>query len=153
MPSRSSARKLAPDAALAAFERAVQQHARVPMPFERARTLLLLGTAQRRAKRRAAARATLAAAEALFTDVGTDFWARRARAEIARLGGRRPRDRDDLTPTEAQIAEAAAEGRSNREIAERLFVSERTVEANLTRIYRKLGVRSRVQLARRLPHA
>jgi DNA-binding CsgD family transcriptional regulator len=140
------------DAALAAFERAVQQHARVPMPFELARTLLLLGAAQRRAKRRAAARATLEAAEALFTDVGTDFWAGRARAEIARLGGRRARDRDELTPTEARIAEAAAEGRSNREIAATLFLSERTVEANLTRVYRKLGVRSRAQLARRLPN-
>jgi DNA-binding CsgD family transcriptional regulator len=140
------------DAALAAFERAVEQHARVPMPFERARTLLLLGTAQRRAKRRADARATLEAAEALFTDVGTDFWARRARAEIARLGGRRARDRDELTPTEARIAEAAAEGRSNREIAATLFLSERTVEANLTRVFRKLGVRSRAQLGRRLPN-
>lgn len=79
------------------------------------------------------------------------LWAERARGEIARLGGRRARDSDELTKTERRIAELAAEGRSNREIAGELFVSERTVEANLTRAYRKLGVRSRTELARRLP--
>jgi DNA-binding NarL/FixJ family response regulator len=75
----------------------------------------------------------------------------RAGAEIARLGGPRASDRDELTVTERRIAELAATGRSNREIAGELFLSERTVEANLTRIYRKLGVRSRTELARRLP--
>ena len=74
-----------------------------------------------------------------------------ARGDRARLGGRRVRDRDELTETERRIAELAADGRSNREIAGELFVSERTVEANLTRAYRKLGVRSRTELARRLP--
>ena len=73
--------------------------------------------------------------------------ARRSR----RLGGRRAKDSDELTETERRIAELAADGRSNREIAGELFVSERTVEANLTRAYRKLGVRSRTELARRLP--
>ena len=106
---------------------------------------------QRRAKQRAEARATLESALAVFEELGAALWAERARAEIARLGGRRARDRDELTETERRIAELAADGRSNREIAGELFVSERTVEANLTRAYRKLGVRSRTELARRLP--
>jgi DNA-binding CsgD family transcriptional regulator len=67
---------------------------------------------------------------------------------MARLGGRRAQDSEELTPTERRIAEEVAAGRSNREVAAVLFVAERTVEANLTRIYRKLGVRSRSQLAR-----
>ena len=126
-------------------------HEDVPQPFDRARTLLALGTVQRRAKQRADARRTLETALALFEELGAALWTERARAEIARLGGRRARDRDELTETERRIAELAASGRSNREIAGELFVSERTVEANLTRAYRKLGVRSRTELARRLP--
>ena len=126
-------------------------HDAVPQPFDRARTLLALGSVQRRAKRRAEARATLEAALAVFEELGAALWAERARAEIARLGGRRVRDRDELTETERRIAELAADGRSNREIAGELFVSERTVESNLTRAYRKLGVRSRTELARKLP--
>ena len=126
-------------------------HEDVPQPFDRARTLLALGTIQRRAKQRAEARTTLESALAVFEELGAALWAERARAEIARLGGRRARDRDELTETERRIAELAADGRSNREIAGELFVSERTVESNLTRAYRKLGVRSRTELARRLP--
>ena len=105
---------------------------------------------QRRAKQRAAARRSLDAATAAFADVEAPLWAERATAEIGRLGGRRAADRDELTESERRIAELAAEGRPNREIAALLFVSERTVESNLTRAYRKLGVRSRTQLARRL---
>jgi DNA-binding CsgD family transcriptional regulator len=139
------------DDALADLTEAVALHADVPQPFDRARTLLVLGTAQRRAKQRADARVSLEAALAVFEELGAALWADRARAEIARLGGRRARDGDELTETERRIAELAADGRSNREIAGELFVSERTVEANLTRAYRKLGVRSRTELARRLP--
>jgi DNA-binding CsgD family transcriptional regulator len=137
--------------ALADLAEAVELHSEVPQPFDRARTLLALGTAQRRAKQRAEARISLEAALAVFEELGAALWADRARAEIARLGGRRARDSDELTETERRIAELAADGRSNREIAGELFVSERTVEANLTRAYRKLGVRSRTELARRLP--
>ena len=137
--------------ALADLQEAVALHAEVPQPFDRARTLLVLGTAQRRAKQRAEARVSLEAALAVFEELGAPLWADRARAEIARLGGRRAKDPDVLTETERRIAELAADGRSNREIAGELFVSERTVEANLTRAYRKLGVRSRTELARRLP--
>jgi DNA-binding CsgD family transcriptional regulator len=140
-------------AALADHEAALELFERVGQPFERARTLLALGTAQRRVKQRAAARTSLEPALALFAELGTELWAARAKAEIARLGGRRAGDRDELTPTEQRIAGLAAEGRSNREIAAELFVSERTVESNLTRVYRKLGIRSRTQLARRMPAA
>ena len=140
-----------PEGALADLREAVALHAEVPQPFDRARTLLALGTAQRRAKQRAEARVSLEAALAVFEELGAALWADRARAEIARLGGRRAKDPDELTETERRIAELAADGRSNREIAGELFVSERTVEANLTRAYRKLGVRSRTELARRLP--
>ena len=140
-----------PEPALAALHEAVAVHADVPQPFDRARTLLALGATQRRAKQRGEARGSLEAALAVFEELGAPLWAERARAEIARLGGRRARDRDELTETERRIAELAADGRSNREIAGELFVSERTVESNLTRAYRKLGVRSRTELARRLP--
>jgi DNA-binding NarL/FixJ family response regulator len=94
------------------------------------------------------ARSSLQAGLKTFTELGAHVWVARAQAEIGRLGGRRARERDELTPTERRVAELAADGRSNREIAAELFVAERTVEANLTRIYRKLGVRSRTQLAR-----
>jgi DNA-binding CsgD family transcriptional regulator len=130
---------------------AIKAHADVPQPFDHARTLLALGTAQRRAKQRGDARASLEASLETFDILGAGLWTRRARSEIARLGGRRARDRDELTETERRIAELAGMGRSNREIAGELFVSERTVESNLTRTYRKLGVRSRTELARRLP--
>ena len=102
------------------------------MPFALARTELALGSAQRRAKQRAAARASLAKAEAAFEALGAERWAERARGEAARLAGRRPSDDAGLTATERGVAELAAAGRSNREIAGELFVSERTVEANLT---------------------
>ena len=140
-----------PGRALVTLGEALEVHDAVPQPFDRARTLLALGTVQRRAKQRAEARRTLESALAVFEELGAALWAERARAEIGRLGGRRARDRDELTETERRIAELAADGRSNREIAGELFVSERTVEANLTRSYRKLGVRSRTELARRLP--
>jgi len=141
------------DDALADHGRALELFEGVGQPFERARTLLALGTAQRRAKQRGAGRESLEAALALFAELGAGLWVRRASEEIARLGGRRARDRDELTPTEQRIAELASGGQSNREIAAALFVTERTVEANLTRAYRKLGVRSRTQLAGRLPPA
>ena len=141
------------DGALRELAGAVEQHRALDMPFALARSELALGSTQRRAKQRAAARASLAEAESAFEAMGAARWAERARAEAARLGGRRPGDHAGLTPTECSIAELAAAGRSNREIAGELFVSERTVEANLTRVYRKLGVRSRTELARRLPAA
>ena len=116
--------------------------------LEYARTLLALGTTQRRAKQRGAGRASLQAAQTSFAALGAELWAQRAQAEIHRLGGRPTRDRDELTPTEHRVAQLAGEGQTKREIAANLSVTESTVEANLTRAYRKLGVRSRTELAR-----
>jgi DNA-binding CsgD family transcriptional regulator len=139
------------DAAMRQLEASVEAHRALGDRFALARSLLALGTVQRRAKRRGAARVSLEAAERLFDELGARQWVARARSDAARLAGRRPGNRDELTPTERGIAELAAAGQSNREIADALFVSERTVEANLTRVYRKLSVRSRTELARRLP--
>ncbi len=137
------------DAALAGFEQAFVEHGRVDDPFQRARTLLGLGATQRRAKQRRAARETLERAMALFAELPAPLWADKARAELARIGGRAP-SRDELTESERRIAVLVAEGRSNREVAAALFLTEHSVETALTRIYRKLGVHSRTALSRLL---
>jgi DNA-binding CsgD family transcriptional regulator len=111
--------------------------------------LLALGATQRRAKQRAAARATLGEALAAFERLGAPLWAEKARADLGRIGGRAP-SRGDLTESERRIAALVAEGHTNREVAAALFVTEHTVEGALTRVYRKLGVRSRGELAGRL---
>jgi DNA-binding CsgD family transcriptional regulator/tetratricopeptide (TPR) repeat protein len=134
--------------ALSSLEAAAAWHQRVPMPFERGRTLLALGREQRRARRRRAARETLERARATFEELGSPPWARLAADELGRIGGRAP-SRGELTPAERRIAELVAEGRTNREVADALVVSVHTVEAALTQAYRKLGVRSRTELARR----
>jgi DNA-binding NarL/FixJ family response regulator len=126
---------------------------RLGLPFDQARTLLALGRALRRGKRWGAARAALAEAETVFDNVGSPGWAAEARSELARVGARRPSPSGELTPTERQVAELAAEGRSNKEIARVMHVTVSTVEAHLSRAYAKLGVRSRAQLASRLPTA
>jgi DNA-binding CsgD family transcriptional regulator len=138
------------DDALPAFERALSEHEGVPIPFDRARTLLAYGAALRRAKRKADARSTLEHAVAEFERLEAATFAERARSELERIGGRRPSAGDGLTPTEQQIAELVAEGRSNKEVAAALFVTVKTVEANLSKVYAKLGIRSRAALARRL---
>ena len=137
------------DAAFAGFEQAFVEHGRADDPFQRARTLLGLGATQRRAKQRRAARETLEQAMALFAELPAPLWADKARAELARIGGRAP-SRDELTESERRIAALVAEGRSNREVAAALFLTEHSVETALTRIYRKLGVRSRTALSRLL---
>jgi DNA-binding CsgD family transcriptional regulator len=136
------------DGSLQSLEAAMVAHQRVPIPFERARTLLTLGSTLRRAKRKAAPRASLAEALAVFERLGTRLWADKARAELARVGGRPPAG-SDLTPSERRLAELVVEGRPNKEIAAALFVTPKTVETNLSRLYRKLGVRSRTELAHR----
>ena len=85
----------------------------------------------------------------MFDTMGAVLWTRRAEAELARISGRSAGDRTALTPTERQVAQLVAAGRTNREVAQELFVSVRTVESNLTRIYAKLDVRSRAELAAR----
>lgn len=135
--------------ALASFERALAEHARTADPFHHARTLLALGRTQRRAKKRAAARATLEDALGRFERLGAPLWAEQARAELARIGGRAP-SRGELTEAESRIARLVAGGGTNREVAAALFLTEHSVETALTRVYRKLGVRSRAELARLL---
>ncbi|MDA0160740.1 AAA family ATPase [Solirubrobacter ginsenosidimutans] len=137
------------EGALRALRTALDEHVRLTMPFERARTLLVLGTVQRRAKQRSAARETLGEAQSGFVELGAAPWADRARAELARIGGR-PRTQSALTPTEQRLASLIAEGRSNKQAAAALFVTPKTVETQLSRIYRKLGVHSRLELANHL---
>jgi len=131
--------------ALGHAEAALEHHRDLPVPFERARTLIVVGTLHRRAKHKAAARAALEEAVEILDQMGARLWAERARAELGRIGGRAATD--GLTPTERRVADLVAEGRSNKEVAGELFVSVRTVEANLTRVYAKLGIRSRTELA------
>lgn len=137
------------EAGAAACDRALSHHERIPMPFERARTLLVLGGIRRRTRAKRAAREALAAALEVFEELGAPIWAQRARVELGRIGGRAPAS-DALTPAEEQVAALVAKGLSNREVARTLFVSDRTVEAHLSRIYAKLGVRSRAQLSAKL---
>jgi DNA-binding CsgD family transcriptional regulator len=132
--------------ASAAADEAVAMHDGLPLPFELGRTRLVRGTVERRAKRKREARDTLTKALEAFDGLGAALWAEKARAELARIGGRAPSSLD-LTPTEDRVAALVAAGSTNREAADALFVSIHTVEANLKRIYRKLGVRSRTELA------
>jgi DNA-binding CsgD family transcriptional regulator len=136
------------EAAGAAALRALVEHDRLPMPFERARTQLLQGQLQRRLRQREAASVTLRAALAAFEDLGTPLWAERVHAELHRAGG--IRTRAELTASERRVAELAASGITNREMAAALFISPKTVEANLSRIYRKLNIHSRAELGRHM---
>jgi DNA-binding CsgD family transcriptional regulator len=135
--------------ASAAADEAVRVHDHLPLPFELGRTLLVRGAVQRRAKRKREARDTLTQALELFEGLGAAAWADRTRAELARIGGRAASSLD-LTPTEARVAELVAAGSTNREVADALFLTVNTVESNLKRVYRKLGIRSRSALAARM---
>jgi len=130
------------------IERALAMFGELGLPFERARALLVLGEVHRRGKHKRAGREALDAAVAAFDGLGATLWASRARADLARIGGQV--SVGGLTPTERRVAELVALGQSNKEVAAQLFVSVRAVEANLSRVYAKLGVRSRTELARRL---
>lgn len=128
-------------------ERAMTEHQRLAMPFECARTQLLLGQLQRRQRQREAGAVTLRAALQTFDDLGTVLWAERAKNELARgMPGRQ--SSATLTTAERRVAELAVSGMTNRDIAAALFISLKTVEVNLSRIYRKLKVRSRMELYR-----
>jgi DNA-binding CsgD family transcriptional regulator len=127
-----------------------------PVPFEQARSLLCSAEAMRRNHRPAAARVPLERALTIFDGLGARPWAAHARAELAASGVKCQRaDRfgnynglNELSPQELQVARIAGRGQNNIEVAAALFVSRKTVEAHLTRVYRKLGIRSRTQLAR-----
>ena len=128
---------------------ALAHHDRLPMPFETARTQLLLGHVQRRRRQKQAAMATLSEAARAFDELGTPLWAQRAKRELDRLTPA-VRTAAGLTRSEERVARLAAAGLSNKEIAAQLFVSAKTVETNLSSVYRKLGIRSRSQLHPRL---
>jgi DNA-binding CsgD family transcriptional regulator len=128
-----------------------------PIPFEQARTLLCSGEAMRRDRRPVAARVPLNRAIAIFDGLGARPWGARARAELAASGAKNQRvtqsvigrtGLEQLSPQELQVARIAGRGQNNAEAAAALFVSRKTVEAHLTRVYRKLGIRSRTELAR-----
>jgi DNA-binding CsgD family transcriptional regulator len=136
------------DAAVGLAAGAVEACARLPQPFELGRTLLVQGSIERRAKRRAAAREALRAALDTFDALGAPLWAEKATEELARIPGRSRVQSAELSPTERKVAELAARGLSNKEVAAQLFLTVRTVEWNLSKVYEKLGVRSRAELAR-----
>jgi DNA-binding NarL/FixJ family response regulator len=140
------------NAANEAVESALAEHDRLPMPFERARTQLLAGQLQRRQRQKDQAATTLRSALKTFEDLNTPLWADRARAELARadVGTRRV---SNLSPSEQRVAELAASGMTNRDVAAALFISPKTVESNLARIYRKLGIHSRAELGRHMGHS
>jgi DNA-binding CsgD family transcriptional regulator len=130
-------------------EQAMVEHERLPMPFERARTMVLLGQLQRRQRQKEAASSTLRDALGIFEDLGTPLWADRARADLARTNVT-PTHETVLTPSERRVAELAASGMTNRDVAAALFISPKTVESNLARIYRKLGIKTRAELGRHI---
>jgi DNA-binding CsgD family transcriptional regulator len=137
------------DEALAQLAAATGFHEQCDDPYQQGRTLLALGTLLRRLGKKARAAETLADAERLFTISGAALWIERAIAERGRIGGRATASRA-LTETERQIADLVARGRSNAEVARALSISPRTVEWNLTKIFRKLRVTSRTELAAKL---
>ena len=131
--------------AVQALDDALRHHQHLAMPFEHARTLLVSGQLQRRAKRKRLARQHLDDALGIFESLPAPTWAARARSELSRIGLRPPAPLE-LTATEERVAVLAASGHTNRQVAAALFLSPRTVEANLARAYRKLGVSSRAEL-------
>ena len=137
------------DAGLDSFEAALAEHDLSSIPFDRARTLLAQGATFRRAKQKRLARETLELAKAEFDRLGAQLWIERSDAELARVSGRKP-SKSGLTPTELRVAELAAEGLSTKAVAAALFVSPKTVEGHLSKIYAKLGIHSRAELARAL---
>jgi DNA-binding CsgD family transcriptional regulator len=135
--------------AFEAFDRALAVLEGRPYPLERGRTLLGLGTVRRQAQQKKAAREALEQALAIFEELGARLWAEKARAELRRISGRASSP-DELSGTERRVAELAAQGQTNKEIAAELFMGVSTVEAHLSRVYRKLGIRSRTELGTRL---
>jgi ATP/maltotriose-dependent transcriptional regulator MalT len=132
-----------------AVERGLLHHERLAERFELGRTLLVLGNVQRRRRQKQAARVSLQRAQDVFENLGAINWAARAADEIQRAGLHLT-EREHLTPTEERVARLVAGGRTNREIAATMFISVKAVEANLTRVYAKLEVRSRTELALRI---
>ena len=142
------------EAAETLYRQAIDALERTPLRVDLARARLLYGEWLRRERRRLDAREQLRRAHELFNEFGMEAFAERARVELQATGERArkrtPETRDDLTPQEAQISRLAAEGATNQEIAAVLFISPSTVDYHLRKAFRKLGVKSRTQLARHL---
>ena len=136
--------------AIEAMDAALAQHAQRPIPLDIGRTLLEKGSIERRAKRKTAAKQTLEQALATLEPLDAAISIARARDELARIGLRRAAKTEGLTPAQQRVAELAAGGATNHGIAQTLYMSERTVESHLTKIYSELKIRSRAQLARAL---
>ena len=132
-------------AAEEAIADALREHKRVDTPIELGRTLLVEGQLRRRQRQKSDARQSLEAALDVFEQCGAVLWAQRAGEELDRVGRRRPAG--ELSSTQARVAELVAAGRSNREVAAELFISPKTVEANLARVFRVVNVRNRAELA------
>jgi DNA-binding CsgD family transcriptional regulator len=115
------------------------------MPFERGRTLLVKGRVHRRRKEKRLADEALREARAIFADCGAPLWTEMATTELNRIG-LRPRAPHDLTETERRVAILAASGMTNREVAQAAFLSPKTIDNVLGRVYRKLGIGSRAEL-------
>jgi ATP/maltotriose-dependent transcriptional regulator MalT len=136
-------------AAVEAVEQAIFAHDRLAMPFERARTQLVLGQLQRRKRLKDASAVVFSDALQTFEQLETPLWADRARAELGRVNVDARRT-VGLSSSERQVAELAASGMTNRNIAAAMYISPKTVESNLSRIYAKLGIRSRAELGQRI---
>jgi DNA-binding CsgD family transcriptional regulator len=135
------------DRAESELEQAVAVGREVGWPLELGRSLLALGMIQRRARKKQAARRTLEEAESVLDRLGARPWAARAGRELARIGGRKAAAEGALSATESEIVSLVVAGRSNKEVAQALHLSPKTVEWNLSKVYRKLGVQSRTELA------
>jgi DNA-binding CsgD family transcriptional regulator len=134
------------DAAADAATQALRESQTAAMPFEHARTLLAAGRIRRRRREKLLAREAFEQALEIFDALPNPLWSAQVTAETRRLSMRRA-SLKDLTTTEDRVARLAADGHSNREIAGILHISEKTVEANLSRVFRKLGINSRKALA------
>ena len=136
------------------FELGLEHCERLPRPFERARIEFCFGERLRRSGHRVEARTHLRQAFAIFEHLGARPWAEKARSELRASGetirAHDPAARDELTPQELKVALVIADGASNQAAAAALFLSPKTIEAHLGRVYRKLGIRSRTELARQL---
>jgi DNA-binding NarL/FixJ family response regulator len=139
------------DTAVRLSAAAAEHFAQLHQPIEQAHALLVQGGAERRRRRYAAARMAIGAALTIFLAAEAKPWTEQTERALARTEGTAaPPAEAGLTSTEARIAGLVRDGASNREIAQRLYLSVKTVEATLTRVYRKLGVRSRTQLSSQL---
>jgi DNA-binding CsgD family transcriptional regulator len=152
--ARSRALLAEGQAAEALYREAIEHLEPTHLRVDLARTRLLYGEWLRRERRRIDARTELRTAHEHFSEFGMEGFAERARVELEATGERARKrtvdTRGDLTPQEAQISRLAAQGHTNREIAAQLFISPNTVEYHLRKVFRKLGVKSRTQLANRL---